>query len=60
MFMMGVLMVNIQRILLKINILVLHLDQMDLFRLISTTSLGGKFYVFVIIDAYSKFTWVII
>jgi hypothetical protein len=32
---------------------------MDLFGLISTTSLSGKLYAFVIVDDYSRFTWVL-
>ncbi|WRX22573.1 Integrase [Theobroma cacao] len=36
----------------------LKLLHIDLFRPISTTSLGGKSYGFVIVDAYSRYTWV--
>ena len=31
---------------------------MDLFRPISTASLGGKYYRYVIMDDYFKYTWV--
>ena len=31
---------------------------MDLFGLISTKSLGGKSYVFVLVDDYSWYTWI--
>ena len=37
----------------------LELLHMDLFGPIRTTSLGGKLYVFVIIDDYSRYTWVL-
>lgn len=30
---------------------------MDLFGPMSTTSLGGKLYTFVIVDDYTMFTW---
>ncbi|WRX11049.1 Integrase [Theobroma cacao] len=36
----------------------LELLHIDLFGLISTTSLGGKSYGFVIVDDYSRYTWV--
>lgn len=32
---------------------------MDLLGLTQTKSLGGKKYIFVIVDNFSKFTWVI-
>ena len=35
----------------------LELLHLDLFGPITPSSLGGKFYAFVIIDDYSRFTW---
>ena len=37
----------------------LELLHMDLFGPISTTSLGGKRYGFVLIDDFSRYTWVL-
>ena len=36
----------------------LELLHMDLFGPISTASLGGKYYGYVIVDDYSRYTWV--
>ena len=36
----------------------LELLHMDLFRPSRTTSLGGKSYAFVIVDDFSRYTWV--
>lgn len=36
---------------------ILELLHMDLFGLISTTSLRGKFFFFAIVDDYSRYTW---
>jgi len=30
---------------------------MDLFGLMNTSSLNGKYYVFIIVDDFSRFTW---
>ena len=35
----------------------LELLHLDLFSLVSPSSLGGKSYAFVIVDDYSRFTW---
>ena len=37
----------------------LQLLHMDLFGPCRVTSLGGKYYAYVIIDDYSRFTWVL-
>ncbi|KAL5548818.1 hypothetical protein UlMin_004049 [Ulmus minor] len=37
----------------------LELLHLDLFGPMRTASLGGKFYVFVIVDDFSRFTWVL-
>ena len=37
----------------------LELLHMDLFGSISTTSLGGKRYGFVVIDDFSRYTWIL-
>ena len=38
---------------------ILQLVHMDLFGPMRTTSLGGKSYAFVLVDDYSRFTWVL-
>ena len=38
---------------------ILQLVHMDLFGPMRTTSLGGKSYVYVLVDDYSRFTWVL-
>ena len=36
----------------------LQLSHMDLFGPTQTRSMGGKFYAYVVVDDYSRFTWV--